>query len=250
MFDNFTVVAVVLLAAFFAGALNAVAGGGSFLTLPALLYAGLPPIAANATGTVALLPGYASGALGFRQDLERALGVPMIWLALTCIGGGTIGAGLLLLTPDESFRAMVPWLLLVATLLFAFGPQLAGAAQRSGLAGSTALIVTLFSVSVYGGYFNGGLGILLLALLSLFGMSRLNAMNGLKNILSTILTGIAVAVYAVGGAVRWEEALVMMIAAVAGGYVGARASRNIPPDVARLGIVLIGIVMTAVFFLK
>lgn len=241
---------LLLTAAFLAGAMNAVAGGGSFLTLPALIYAGVPPVAANATGTVALLPGYASGLYGYRQDLTRVGEVGLPLLALVSLAGGLAGAGLLLVTPDAVFRGIVPWLLLAATGLFAFGGALAARLRAVGLQGNGALLGTLFVVSVYGGYFNGGLGILLLAQLSLFGMTNLNAMNGLKNLFSTVLTAIAVAAYALGGAVDWPKAALMVLAAVAGGYVGARLGRRIPQRFLRGGIIAVGLTMSALFFAK
>lgn len=230
--------------------MNAVAGGGSFLTLPALIYAGVPPVAANATGTVALLPGYASGVLGYRKDLEPVGGVGLVPLSAVSLAGGLAGAALLLLTPDAVFRGIVPWLLLAATLLFAFGARIAAGLRRVGLHGTGALLGTLFAVSVYGGYFNGGLGILLLAQLSLFGMTNLNAMNGLKNLFSAVLTAIAVVAYAAGGAVEWPYALLMTVAAVAGGYAGATVGRRIPQRILRAGIIAVGLTMTALFFLK
>ncbi|SMH44910.1 sulfite exporter TauE/SafE family protein [Azospirillum agricola] len=241
---------LLLVAAFLAGAMNAVAGGGSFLTLPALIYAGVPPVAANATGTVALLPGYASGVYGYRNDLAPVgdLGLPV--MALVSLVGGLAGAGLLLVTPDEVFRGVVPWLLLLATGLFAFGGALAARLRSVGLHGRGALLATLFVVSVYGGYFNGGLGILLLAQFSLFGMTDLNAMNGLKNLFSAVLTAIAVVAYAAGGAVDWPKAALMILAAVAGGYVGARVGRRIPSAVLRGGIIAVGLAMSLLFFLK
>lgn len=241
---------ILLAAAFLAGAMNAVAGGGSFLTLPALIYAGVPPVAANATGTVALLPGYASGVYGYRQDLTPVGTLSLPLLSVVSLVGGLVGAGLLLVTPDAVFRGIVPWLLLLATGLFAFGTVLAQRLRSLGLHGNGAMLGTLFAVSVYGGYFNGGLGILLLAQLSLFGMTDLNAMNGLKNLFSAVLTAIAVVAYAVGGAVEWPKALLMTVAAVAGGYVGARVGRKIPKPVLRASIITVGLVMSAVFFLK
>ncbi|MFP5511731.1 MAG: sulfite exporter TauE/SafE family protein [Alphaproteobacteria bacterium] len=241
---------LLLTAAFLAGAMNAVAGGGSFLTLPALIYAGVPPVAANATGTVALLPGYASGVYGYRQDLTPVGNLSLPLLSVVSLVGGLAGAGLLLVTPDSVFRGIVPWLLLLATALFAFGNMLAQRLRSLGLHGNGAMLGTLFAVSVYGGYFNGGLGILLLAQLSLFGMTDLNAMNGLKNLFSAVLTAIAVVAYAAGGAVEWPKALLMTVAAVAGGYVGARVGRRIPKPALRAGIIAVGLVMSAVFFLK
>ena len=239
--------AVLVAAAFAAGAMNAMAGGGSFLTLPALVYAGVPPVAANATGTAALLPGYASSAYGFRRDIRPVAGIGVGRLAAVSLAGGLAGAALLLLTPDGVFRAVVPWLLLAATALFAFGGRLSAGLRRLGAGGRGATLAGLLAVSVYGGYFNGGLGILLLAQLGLAGLSDLNAMNGLKSLLSAVLTAVAVATYAAGGAVHWPAAAVMVPAAVAGGYLGARLARRIPPGVLRAGIVAVGLCMTAAF---
>lgn len=239
--------AVLVAAAFAAGAMNAMAGGGSFLTLPALVYAGVPPVAANATGTAALLPGYASSAYGFRRDIRPVAGIGVGRLAAVSLAGGLAGAALLLLTPDGVFRAVVPWLLLAATALFAFGGRLSAGLRRLGAGGRGATLAGLLAVSVYGGYFNGGLGILLLAQLGLSGLSDLNAMNGLKSLLSAVLTAVAVATYAAGGAVHWPAAAVMVPAAVAGGYLGARLARRIPPGALRAGIVAVGLCMTAAF---
>lgn len=239
---------LLLVAAFIAGALNSVAGGGSFLTLPALVFVGVPPVVANATGTVALLPGYAAGAWGFREDTQAPPGLSMARLVVLSLMGGALGAGLLLVTSNETFAIVVPWLLLLATVLFAFGPRL-----RQRLAGGqppspTKAALSVLAVALYGGYFNGGLGILLLALFGLLGQTQLNAMNGLKNLVSALLTAIAVAVYAFGGVVYWRSALLMMVAATAGGYIGARVARRIPALWLRWGIVATGLVMAGIFF--
>ena len=172
---------LLLAAAFVAGALNAVAGGGSFLTLPALVFTGVPPVAANATGTVALLPGYMAGAWGFREDMQPPPGLSMRTVVLLSLIGGSAGAALLLVTPDATFKKVVPWLLLAATAMFAFGPQLrqwAGASSHGPVSPWKAGLGML-AVAAYGGYFNGGLGILLLALFGLLGQTQLNAMNGM-----------------------------------------------------------------------
>jgi uncharacterized membrane protein YfcA len=245
--------ALLLIAAFLAGTLNAVAGGGSFLTLPALIFAGVPPVAANATGTVALLPGYVASIFGSREDMEPAPGLSMAAVVLLALVGGVLGAALLLVTSDAAFKRLIPWLLLLATAMFAFGPQLrqwAGAHRRAGPPSRLRAGCGLLLVAGYGGYFNGGMGILMLALFGLLGQTRLNAMNAVKNLVSTLLTAIAVAVYAAGGIVRWREALVMMVAATLGGYVGARGARRLPPAVLRWSIVAIGLGMTVLFFLK
>jgi len=240
---------VLSLAAFAAGALNAVAGGGSFLTFPALVLGGAPPIAANATGTVALLPGYASGTWGFREDLRPPPGLSLAVLLALSLVGGAAGAALLLLTPAPALRRIVPWLLLAATALFALAPRLVAAA-RHGRPGRGAAAAGVLLVSVYGGYFNGGLGVLLLALFALLGHEDLNAMNGLKNLLSLALGAIAVALYAMGGVVLWREAVLMMAGTTLGGYVGARAARRVPAPWLRGGIVATGLVMATLFFLR
>jgi len=242
--------ALLLAAAALAGALNAVAGGGSFLTLPALVFTGVPPVAANATGTVALLPGYMAGAWGFRRDMEPPPGLSMLAVVVLSAVGGSAGAALLLFTPDATFKQVVPWLLLAATALFAFGPQIrqwAGASDH-GTASPWKASLGVLLVAGYGGYFNGGLGILLLALFGLLGQTRLNAMNGLKNLVSALLTTIAAAIYAAGGIVQWKQALLMMVAATAGGYGGAVLARRVPAAMLRWGIVLTGLTMSALFF--
>jgi uncharacterized protein len=241
---------LLLLAAFVAGALNAVAGGGSFLTLPALVAAGLPAISANATGTVALLPGYVSGAWAFRHDAAPVGGLPLpIALAVSVLGGAG-GALLLLLTPDTTFRALVPWLLLAGTLLFALAPYLTRARGAGATLSRSRTALGLLAVSVYGGYFNGGLGILLLALFALIGGASMNAMNGLKNWVSAALTAIAVVFYAAGGLVNWPIAAAMMVAATLGGYGGGRLARRVPVRWLRGFVVGVGLVMTALFFRK
>lgn len=243
--------ALLLAAAFVAGTLNAVAGGGSFLTLPALVFTGVPPVVANATGTVALLPGYAAAAWGFREDAAPPPGLTMGRLIALSLLGGAAGAALLLVTPEATFRRIVPWLLLVATALFAAGPRLR---QWTGASHAPASPVRaafgVLAVAAYGGYFNGGLGILLLALFGLLGQTQLHAMNGLKNLVSALLTAIAVALYAAGGLVLWPQALAMMAAATAGGYGGARLARRIPAHWLRAGIVATGLVMAAIFFMR
>ena len=245
--------ALLLIAAFFAGTLNAVAGGGSFLTLPALIFVGVPPVVANATGTVALLPGYVASIAGSREDMEPAPGLTLRLVVLLSLIGGVTGAALLLITSDAAFKRLIPWLLLLATAMFAFGPQLrqwAGSQHHQGPPSRTKAVAGLLLVAGYGGYFNGGMGILMLALFGLLGQTRLNAMNAIKNLVSTLLTAIAVAIYALGGIVQWKEALIMMVAATLGGYLGARGARKLPPVVLRWAIVGIGLVMTVLFFIK
>lgn len=252
--ENLGHLALLLVAAFTAGALNAVAGGGSFLTLPALVFTGVPPVVANATGTVALLPGYMAGAWGFKDDMAPPPGLSMKQVVLLSLIGGSAGAALLLFTPDATFRKVVPWLLLAATAMFAFGPQLRAWASGKNAEHATPSVakaaIGMLAVAIYGGYFNGGLGILLLALFGLLGQTQLNAMNGMKNLVSALLTAIAVVIYAVGGIVQWQQAIIMMVAATLGGYLGARVARKIPAHILRWGIVATGLVMAVLFFIK
>lgn len=251
MEENILTWCLLIGASFLGGGLNAIAGGGSFFTFPALVYAGIPVIAANATGTLALLPGYIASTWGYREDLQAPKKLTMGLLIAVSLGGGAVGAFLLLTTPDAVFRSVVPWLLLVATVVFAAAPWLlralnrnTGTGEASGLTQGSALT----AVSVYGGYFNGGLGIVLLAALGLLGHRDMNQMQALKNLISSVLTAIAVAVYAFGGAIVWFEAIVMMIAASIGGYLTARIARKLSPAVIRVVVITTGTIMTILFF--
>ncbi|MCG5493689.1 MULTISPECIES: sulfite exporter TauE/SafE family protein [Ectothiorhodospira] len=242
---------IIATAAFFAGIINALAGGGSFLTLPALVFTGVPPVAANATGTAALLPGYLASAWAYRDLIKAPAGLSVLAVVVIGAVGGAAGALLLLATSDQAFRAIVPWLLLFATVLFAFGPRLHGflarrAKRGHGLWGR----VGVLAVCGYGGYFNGGMGIVMLAMFRLLGVHDLNVANGLKNLLSAVLTVIAVAIYMAGGAISWPELPPMALAAVLGGFAGARIGRRLPPNVLRNGIVLVGAITTVIFFVE
>lgn len=239
-------------AAFLAGALNAVAGGGTFLTFPALVFLGVPPISANATSTVAVLPGYIGSALAFRRDIGPAGSTGVFGLVVAALAGGLVGAGLLLVTPSKVFSGIVPWLLLLATALFAAGPRITAWTRRRGhgAAGRLATLIAVFAVSVYGGYFNGGLGILLLAVFGLLGLRDLNHMNGLKNLLSAVLAVVSSVTFAVAGIVAWREAALMAAAAMLGGYAGGWAARRVRPDWLRIGIVAVGLVMSGLFFVR
>ncbi|GAA6142596.1 sulfite exporter TauE/SafE family protein [Hydrogenophaga sp. 5NK40-0174] len=246
---------LLLIAAFAAGVLNAVAGGGSFLTFPALVYAGVPPIVANATSALAVSPGYLGSTLGFRPELRALPSRRLIREAIIAAIGGVGGALLLLLTPAPLFAGIVPWLLLLATVLFAVGPWLArkAAVQKpagEGQASHWLRDAGLFIVAVYGGYFNGGLGILLMALYTLAGESRITTVNALKNLNSLVLSWLSVAAFVVAGAVAWAPGLLMMVGATAGGYFGAKWSRRLPVVAVRAVVIITGVVMTVVFFAR
>ena len=246
---NFALLAA---AAFAAGVLNAIAGGGTFLTFPALVWAGVPPIAANATSALAVCPGYLGSALGFRAELAalpRALLVREVVLSAL---GGVAGALLLLVTPARVFAGVVPWLLLFATALFAFGPRIARWAGGSEEEGSLARwrYPALALVALYGGYFNGGLGILLMALYLLVGEQRLNTVNALKNLNSFVLSVVSVIAFAIGGAIAWHQALLMAVFATLGGFAGARLAKRLASRTVRWVVVATGLMMSARFFLQ
>lgn len=249
--DFWTHAPLLVAAAFGAGALNAIAGGGSFLTLPALVFTGVPPIVANATSALAVSPGYLGSTLGFKAELRELPAQRLCREMLIAAIGGVAGALLLLVTPAKLFTGIVPWLLLFATVLFAAGPALAKRAQAAS-AGGQGLArwrePGLLAVAIYGGYFNGGLGILLMALYTVAGESKLNTVNALKNLNSLVLSWLSVAAFVLAGAIAWREGVLMMVAATAGGYVGARWSKKLPVAWVRRGVIATGLVMSAVFF--
>lgn len=253
--DSLPTFALLIAAAFAAGVLNAIAGGGSFLTFPALVFAGVPPIMANATSALAVSPGYLGSTLGFRPELRELPGRRLVREMAICAVGGVAGALLLLVTPASLFSGIVPWLLLFATVLFAAGPRIAAwarAGQRQSDAGHRPRWreLALLVVAVYGGYFNGGLGILLMALYTVAGEPRLNVVNALKNLNSLVLSWLSVAAFVVAGAIAWREGLVMMVAATAGGFFGARWSKRLPAQWVRWGVIVVGLMMTALFFVR
>jgi uncharacterized membrane protein YfcA len=236
------------------GALNSVAGGGSFIAFPALLFTGVPPIPANATNTIALWTAAAAsgGAYRKRLDVARRVMIPLLAASLV---GGLLGALLLLKTPAHTFMRVLPWLTLGATLLFAFGKKLAGGRQSvieheastAALAGTT---LFQFGVAVYGGYFGGGMGIVMLAMLAALGMTDIHAMNALKSVMGFVINGIAVVTFIVAGAVYWKHGVIMIAGGIAGGYLGAHYAMKMPQAWIRWFVVLVGAGMTVYFFWK
>jgi uncharacterized membrane protein YfcA len=239
---------LLLIAAFFAGALNSVAGGGSFLTFPALVFVGLPAVIANATSTVALFPGSFASVYSYRRSWGHLEGISLRAMLIISVIGGMVGAALLLVTPENTFVAITPWLLLFATLMFAFGKRLGAAIKRHFHFGFAALSISQLIIAIYGGYFGGGIGILMLAAFAVFGMTQINAMNGLKSLLSGSLNAVAVVVFVTAGKVYWREALIMMLAAIAGGYFGALFAQKLPGQAVRIFVICTGAVMTVYFF--
>lgn len=242
------------LAGIVGGALNAVAGGGSFVAFPALLFTGVPPIPANATNTLALWTGAAASGSAYRNRLNVPMRV-LLPLMVTSVTGGIAGAILLLRTPAHTFLRVLPWLMLGATLLFIFGKRLAGRrassvehdATTAAIAGAS---IFELAVAVYGGYFGGGLGIVNLAMLAAVGMTDMHAMNALKSILGTAINGIAALVFVVKGAIYWPQAIVMIAGALAGGYFGAHYAQKLPQTWVRSFVILAGTGMTVYFFVQ
>lgn len=243
-------------AAFLAGMLNAVAGGGSFLLFPALLGTGILPVQANATNTVALWPGQLTSIYAYRHDMRKNshLVLPMCVAGLL---GGTSGALVLLNTPQTTFLHLVPWLLLLAATIFALSrPVLRWiehrrrSAQPAGLPRRTLLLPLTVVVCFYIGYFGAGAGFLIMTLLSLFGFEDLNEINALKVAATTAANGIAFLIFVVGRRVEWHYCLLAMVACAIGGYSSARMARNVPQPVLRGLVIVVGFGMAAWFFWK
>jgi uncharacterized membrane protein YfcA len=237
-----------------AGALNSVAGGGSFISFPALLFAGITPISANATSTVALWPGSAASVGAYRNRIPHSARL-LVPLVLVSLAGGWLGAMILIHTPQGTFMRMVPWLFLGATLLFAFNrkPPPQHLPQREWQPSSLALcgvLVLQFVVSVYGGFFGGGIGMLMLAILNLLPVSDIHAMNGIKMLLAAAINGVAVVTFIVMRVVYWPAALVMIIGGGFGGYAGAYYAMKLPPLLVRQFVMLVGFAMSAYFLWK
>ena len=245
-------------AGFAAGAGNAVAGGGSLISFPALLGVGLGSVPANVTNTVALWPGYLGGALGYRRELA-VMSRRMVVFGVISIVGAIAGAALLLNTPGSLFSSLVPWLVLTGTALFAAQPVVAGRVQavhgRVGRGSSAPLRavpvhVGLLLASIYGAYFGAGLGVMLLAILGVFLPGDLQELNALKNALSLSINTVALVAFALFGPVQWVAVLVMAIASLAGGYGGALVARRLPTVVTRRVVILIGLLVTVKLFIS
>src|SRR5438445_5771536 len=225
--DHWGTHVLLCLAGFAAGVMNSIAGGGTLLTFPTLLTV-VPPVVANATSTVALVPGSLGGAWGYRRQLRAA----SRWLAVLAppsLAGGLVGSLLVTRLPPSYFDALVPWLILVATLLFMAQPlalRLTGGRPPGPPSGRTVVAVTVFQffVAVYGGYFGAGIGILMLSALGLMGLADIHRMNAVKTVLAACINFVSVVIFAVEGDVDWLLALVMAAAAITGGYLGARTA--------------------------
>ena len=230
--------------------MNAVAGGGSFVSFPVMVLVGLPPVAANASSTVALFPGTLASTWAYRDDLRGVAGIGLNLLLPISLAGGLLGAILLLVTPGGTFDLVIPWLLLLATLTFLGGRHLGDWLRHYVTIGRPAFLIIQFILSIYGGYFGGAIGLMMMAVWVLIDSSELKAMAPLRTALVSAANGAAVLCFAVAGAVRWPEMLAMMGSAIAGGYYGARFARHLPPTVLRWFVIALSATVTVVFFLR
>jgi uncharacterized protein len=244
-------------AAGIAGTLNALAGGGSFISFPALLFARVSPVQANATNTVALWPGLAASTIAYvkRLDAPRRLLIPLL---VTSVAGGWAGALLLLKTPQHTFLRFVPWLLLCGTLLFTFGNRIRAIAGTSAVVDDLreiswrAIAVSSFVellVAIYGGYFGAGIGFLALGMLAALGMRDIHAMGAIRTLLAVAINAAAVVTFILAGAVLWSQCVVMVVGALAGGWFGAHYAQKADAAKVRALVIAAGFAMTAYFFI-
>lgn len=241
---------LLITAAFVAGAMNAIAGGGSLVTFPTLVFTGVPSVIANASSTVALFPGALASAWGYRHDFQSFEGISFKSILGVSFVGGAVGAVLLLSTPEKTFDVIVPWLVLTATLIFIFGPRLTPAIRNVFRLRPAPFLIIHFFLGIYTGYFGGALGLITLAVWSLFGLTDLRAVNPNKILLGGLTNTAAVFCFVLAGKIWWTPSMIMLVGAVAGGYAGARFGRRLDPRIVRLIVIAISIAATTVFFLR
>lgn len=242
--------ALLFIAGFVSGAVNAVAGGGTFITFGALSLAGIAPISANATSSIAQFPGYISSTLAYWSDIKMMWRGALVFCIVTA-AGALAGALALLSLDNPSFRAMVPWLLIAATALFAAGPWLKPKPREDGDgSASNPLIgrIVQFFTAVYGGFFGAGMGIMMLAMLGVTERGDYHHLNALKNMLSIVIAAVAIVVFVSGGVVAWYEVMVMIPGVAAGGYAGVWAAKRVPQNAVRGFVVAVGLFLTAYYF--
>jgi uncharacterized protein len=246
---------ILVIAAFAAGAINSIAGGGTLITFPVLIWLGLDPKVANATSTVALWPGLFGGLYGYRRELENSSRI-LFRLGLTSVIGGAVGAWLLIFTPSPIFASLVPFLILFATILFMMQGTITKRLRLQPIVDEPQAkwwlgeIVFQFFSSIYGGYFGAGNGILMLAAMGILGLHDINRANGIKNFLGICINSIAVLSFALMNLVVWSDALLMAVGALLGGYCGASMAVRIGQRWVRRGIVVIGFVIFMVMIWK
>jgi uncharacterized membrane protein YfcA len=245
---------VVLIAAVAGGFVNSIAGGGSLLTFPTLVWVGISPVAASATNTVGLWPGSVGGVVGFRRHLpERPV---IVLLGVPSLIGGVVGAVLLLHTPQHVFEGLAPVLVFLATVLLAVQEPLAKRISRGSLVGerhprfAAAAVVFQFLVGVYGGFFGAGIGIMMLAALAILGLTDIHEMNALKNLLAIAINGVAAVYFVTQGAVLWTDAALMAVGSIAGGLAGATLAHRLGRRLVRQAVIVIGIAASVSLLVK
>lgn len=248
---------ILFLAAVVAGAINSVAGGGSFVSFPALLFVGIPPVNANASNTVALWPGQVASIGAYRTQLQHLSWSKVMPLLVTGVVGGVLGAWTLLRTPQETFLRLVPWLILIATIIFALSGrvtkwvrQRTASGEHREFATGRGVFLQLF-IAFYIGYFGAGAGILILAMLALLGMDEIHIMNALKALLTSVSNGVATLLFIVSPhAVYWPETILMVVGSIVGGYFGAYFAQKTKPEYVRAIVIVIGFALSIYYFAR
>lgn len=244
-------VGLLVLAGFLSGVVNAVAGGGTFITFGAMSLAGVPPIAANATSSIAQFPGYVTSTLAYWSDIRR-IWKSAVALALASVLGSLLGAWILLQLENPQFSSMVPWLLLAATALFAAGPWLKPKPREGG--GETghpvAAVLVQGVTSIYGGFFGAGMGVMMLATLGLTQPGDYHYLNSLKNLLSNVIALVAIIVFVSGGVVAWLYALCLIPGVALGGYAGVWAAKRVPQIYVRIFVIAVGLFLAGYYFFR
>lgn len=247
------IILMLVAAGFVAGGVNALAGGATLLTFPVLMAAGLPPTVANASNFVAVLPGNAAAIPAYAKELRNNR-QEALKLVTAGLAGGAVGCGLLMISTDNFFLEIVPWLILTATLLYAFGGRIneyvtvrtGGTALAAGFPG----YCLMFMFSIYGGYFGAGLGVITLAVLKIMGYLDFHDANALKNLTNTAVSVLGIILFSIGGLISWPEALVMMVGAAVGGYTSAYYARRISQTLLTNAVVILGFCLSIYYFLK
>jgi uncharacterized protein len=233
-----------------AGLINSVAGGGMFITFPALVFTGVPSIIANASSTMALIPGVLASGWAYREDFRKSENFPFWPLVIVSVAGGIVGALLLLFTPQTIFDSVIPWLMLAATLLFTFGAKVTPILKRFIHIGPVTVVVIQFFIAIYGGYFGGAIGIMMLATWTVFGLTDIHVLNANRTLMGAAANIIAALMFAVAGKIWWPQTLVMLVGTIIGGYIGARMARKVKPQYIRAIVTVVSAGITIVFFLR
>lgn len=237
-------------AGFLGGCMNALAGGGSFVTLSSLIASGLTSVQANASSTVALWPGGAASAWTYHETFRPVCGVRLPWLLAVTLVGGLLGGLLLLVTPSAAFDKILPWLLLLAFLVIAFGRRVGLALRGQAHAGRATVLAGQFALGVYGGYFGGAVSIMMVAVWLLLGEPDIKPLNAPRTLLVSAANSVAAVAFILAGAVAWPQTLAVLAGGLLGGVVGARIGRAIPPTVTRIVTLVFTFAITAIFFLR